>query len=72
MVKVENIRVSKDGHAPLCHKCRKSTTPFGKCGSGTFYACRRCEPQLFAELERMGLIYEKSETKLVKILKRFL
>lgn len=55
-MKVKNIRVSKDGHAPLCSGCRKPTTPFGKCGVATLFACRSCEPELFAELERMGLI----------------
>jgi len=62
MVKVNELRIRKDTPKfrsygnPICQKCKTETTEIGQVGTGRLCACRKCDPSLFAELERMGLL----------------
>ena len=61
MVKSE-IRVSKTGPNNLiCQKCGTETEKIAQVGLAKLCACRKCDPNLFAELERMGLLVEKEK-----------
>ena len=56
-MKVNDLRIRKAGPAkPICEQCGSETREIGRCGMGRLYACPKCEPDLFAELERMGLL----------------
>lgn len=51
-VRLRNLKSCGLGY-PVCEKCREETGKIGKNGQIILCACPRCNPEIFAELERM-------------------